>query len=276
MKKRTIFIIIFVLIVACGGFYAWSSYKKNSTPRESTTVGVGTINRTISKECSVDFSRLVTITSEVSGEVKDIKVSDGKTVKDGSTVVVIDSALNDNYKAKSTISGTVAKVLVREHEVVAPGTPLFVAFNRNTAQISCKMSDVEFADLQIARQKKLFKASTTYNGKVYGLGYQKLLAYPEQTQVVYELVLSLPKSYPQERKQIGFTATVDMQIDQVKDATTIPLKFLGADQDGEFVTLRNATNQYEKKYITTGITDGTSIVVEEGLTKDQTIFVNTP
>lgn len=276
MKKRTIAILVLIIIalVVIFGVLPWM--QKQNEVRENTKVTMGSISRTVTKECGVDFDRLATITADQGGEVVSIRKGNGASVSDGTSVIELDTVLSDSYKVKSTISGQIAKVFVRVGEVVSPGAPLFTVLNRNTAKVVCSLSDVEYADVQRAQGAKLFKATTNVGNVRYDLRYRTLLAFPVQEQAVYELELGLPEGFPREQKQLGFTVSVTMQTEKVDNAVLIPLKFLGADQQGEFVTMEKAPRQYEKKYITTGITDGTNIAIKEGLSAGDTIYLNTP
>lgn len=65
------------------------------------------------------------ITSRVPGKIKEIRVTEGQSVKQGDTVIVMES-MKMEIEVKANRDGVVKTVYVKPGQFVAPGTPLIL------------------------------------------------------------------------------------------------------------------------------------------------------
>ncbi len=72
---------------------------------------------------------------------------------------------------------------------------------------------------------------------------------------------------PQEDNKIrsGYSANAELVLESVKHVLAIPESALEFSGDSTFVYVKNATGTYDRKSVTTGISDGINIVVTSGL-----------
>ena len=72
----------------------------------------------------------------------------------------------------------------------------------------------------------------------------------------------------------GLFVSVRMPVGEQKDAILIPIRALGEDQAGEYVLVVNSENKVERRAIQSGMKVGDMMVVEEGLSADDTIVID--
>jgi HlyD family secretion protein len=71
----------------------------------------------------------------------------------------------------------------------------------------------------------------------------------------------------------GYSANADIVLDRVDNVLAIKESLLQFEKDSTFVEVETAPQQYEKRFIKTGLSDGINIQVLEGLSKDDKIKV---
>ncbi len=69
----------------------------------------------------------------------------------------------------------------------------------------------------------------------------------------------------------GYSANADIVLDRVDSVLAIPENLLQFDDDSAYVELETTPQEFEKKYIETGLSDGINIEVKSGLTADDKI-----
>ena len=72
----------------------------------------------------------------------------------------------------------------------------------------------------------------------------------------------------------GYSANADIVLDRVDSVLVISESLLQFDEDTVFIEIEIGPQQYEKKLIETGLSDGINIEVKSGLTKDDKIKIN--
>jgi HlyD family secretion protein len=73
----------------------------------------------------------------------------------------------------------------------------------------------------------------------------------------------------------GYSANADIVLDRVDSVLVISESLLQFDEDTVFVEIEIGPQQYEKKLIETGLSDGINIEIKSGLTKDDKIKILT-
>ena len=63
----------------------------------------------------------------------------------------------------------------------------------------------------------------------------------------------------------GYSANADIVLDKRIDVMAIPESLLQFDNDSAFVELEIADQKYEKRYVTTGLSDGINIEILDGI-----------
>ncbi len=72
----------------------------------------------------------------------------------------------------------------------------------------------------------------------------------------------------------GYSANADIVLDRVDSVLVISENLLQFDEDTVFVEVEIGPQQYEKKLVETGLSDGINIEIKSGLTKDDKIKIN--
>ncbi len=69
----------------------------------------------------------------------------------------------------------------------------------------------------------------------------------------------------------GYSANADIVLERVDSVLAIQENLLQFDNDSAYVEVETAPDQYEKRYVTTGLSDGINIEIQEGIGKDDKI-----
>jgi len=111
MSKRKITIGIILLVIICGGYFA---YKKiigndNAVQYVTTTVKKGALIVSISGSGQVSVSEQIDIKPKVSGEIVSLAVEQGQEIKKGTIIAKLDSsdaqkAVNDAETSLETVN----------------------------------------------------------------------------------------------------------------------------------------------------------------------------
>ena len=198
-------------------------------------------------------------------------------IKDG---VAKSSGSATNTLVKATISGMVLDVPVKEGGQVIEsntfneGTTLCSVANMGDMMFEGKLDESEVGKIQIgmpieltvgAIDKQKFPATLEYispkgvteNGAIQFVIRAKLSAAGSNSTFL----------------RAGYSANADIILARKDKALAIPEKVLQFEGDKTFVEVDKGKQQFEKRYLKTGVSDGINIEITEGLTKTENIKV---
>ena len=187
MSKKTIKITLTILILAILGFGAWHYFKpKEEQPQYITeTVTRGNLENTVLATGTLDATKLVSVGSQASGQVKKMYVQLGDEVKKGQLIAQIDSETQQN-----TFKNTAANIrnleaqrlqqeanlnekrldFNRQKVMLAQDATPRATFEAAEASYKTAQAQVKAVDAQI-EQAKLSESTAKTN-----LGYTRIIA----------------------------------------------------------------------------------------------------
>ena len=187
MSKKTIKITLTILILAILGFGAWHYFKpKEEQPQYITeTVTRGDLENTVLATGTLDATKLVSVGSQASGQVKKMYVQLGDEVKKGQLIAQIDSETQQNTfkNTAANIRNLEAQKLQQEANLnekrldfnrqkvmLAQDATPRATFEAAEASYKTAQAQVKAVDAQI-EQAKLSESTAKTN-----LGYTRIIA----------------------------------------------------------------------------------------------------
>lgn len=302
MNKKKIIAVILISAAAAGGYY-WK--KKSSRGSEENFRAVqtekGSISVSVLATGVVQPQNRLELKPAIAGRMEEILVQEGQAVKRGQVLAWLSSseraALLDAARAQGDAELEKWKKIYRPAPMVAPMDGVIIARNAEPGQT------VSLSDIPLVMSDRLIvkaQVDETDIGQLSpGLSTEITLdAYaqrniPGRTQsiafeaktvnnvTIYEVDV-VPDSVPPFMKS-GMTANVSFLIRKKDDVLLIPQQALSEGEGrGEFeprpyvlVPGKNGENKKnrEKKAVKTGISDGKSVEITEGLAEGETILV---
>lgn len=157
MSKRKITIGIILLVIICGGYFA---YKKiigndNAVQYVTTTVKKGALIVSISGSGQVSVSEQIDIKPKVSGEIVSLAVEQGQEIKKGTIIAKLDSS--DAQKAVNDAETSLETVNLQLEELISPPDELTL-FQAENALTQAKDSLTKLKFTQEANYQKALQA----------------------------------------------------------------------------------------------------------------------
>ena len=182
------------------------------------------------------------------------------------------SAKTTNTLIRSTIDGMVLDVPVKEgFSVIQANT-----FNAGTTiAIVADMNDMIFVgkvdETEVGKIKEGMNIELTI-GAIDNEKFNAVLKYIapkgkiENGAIQFEIKADLLLKQDQFIRS-GYSANANIVLDRRDSVLTIPEGMLKFEKDSAYVEIEKGEQQFEKRYVKTGISDGINIEITEGLTK---------
>lgn len=194
--KRILSLTIVVAILAGGTAYWYNTSKEAPVSFATDTVRKGNIKNIVLANGMIQASKLVSVGSQVSGQVQKINVSLGQTVQKGDVLAQIDSLTQENElkEAQASLASLRAQYEAKQAEILQYQQ----AFNRQKAMLAdnaSSRSDYESAQSNLAISKAELKqlaaqidqAKISVDSAQLDLSYTTIVA-PMNGTVVYTAV----------------------------------------------------------------------------------------
>lgn len=168
------------------------------------------------------------------------------------------------------ISGVVTAQNARVGEIMT-GTALRI-INPDTMRVEVLISETDVPKLSVGQQAELtFDAigNTTFDAHITRIDPEATIV---QDVTYYKAILHLARY--DDRMRPGMSVDVDFIVSQQHDVVTVPLRFVRADDTGNFVYVRNADDAtFDKRYIELGSEgDSGNVHIRSGLQDGEEIF----
>jgi len=206
-------------------------------------------------------------------------------IKEG---VAKSSGAATNTLVKSTISGMVLDVPVKEGGQVIEsntfneGTTLCSVANMGDMMFEGKLDESEVGKIQAGMPIELTVGAIDKQKFPATLEYISPKGVTENGAIQFVIRAKLSPAGSEAGQSFlraGYSANADIILARKDKALAVPEKVLQFEGQKTYVEVDKGNNQYEKRYIKTGISDGLNIEVTEGLSKTDKIKTpagNTP
>lgn len=182
--------------------------------------------------------------------------------------VLLESGEGDDPEAG--IQGEVSEVFVKENESVSPGTKLMSIVDYSDLEVSVKVDEYELDAVTkgkgvVVRVNALEKE---FSGKIESISKEGTVL----NGVTYFMAV-VQLDYDEALK-IGMSAEVTLMKDEVKGAITLPMSAIQFNEDNTpYVLMMGSEGAAVKSAITTGIHDGTTVEITEGVKVGDTVLL---
>ncbi len=168
------------------------------------------------------------------------------------------------------ISGVVAAQNARVGEIMT-GVAMRI-INPDGMRVEVLMSETDVPKLSVGQEAKLtFDAidDTVFDGRITRIDPEATVV---QDVTYYKTILTLARY--DERMRPGMSVDVDLIVSQNNDVVTVPLRFVRADDTGNFVYVRNADGKtFDKRYVEVGSEgDSGNVHIRSGVSEGEDIF----
>ncbi|TWT25844.1 efflux RND transporter periplasmic adaptor subunit [Planomicrobium sp. CPCC 101110] len=206
-----------------------------------------------------------TVMSEKAMQISEIQVKEGDKVKTGDVLLM--TAMGEEIKA--SVDGEISKVLVEKNAELMSGIELLEIVDYSDLQANVKVDEYSLKFLEEGR-----KVNVTINaldkeiaGSISELSKE---AANENGISYFTATIDLAKD---EELRIGMSAEAKILKEEAKKVTTLPIKVIQFDSsDKPYVLLPSEQSLPTKKYISTGINDGTVVEIKSGISAGDSVM----
>lgn len=263
-KYRKWIIVSIVLLFVAGSLTAYL-LRPAPLPYNSETAQKGDISTYYKFSGNVETKNRQTIISDKMMQISTLNFNEGNIVQKGDVLLI--TTTGDQIKAK--INGEIANQNIEEGAPVMAGTVLMEIVDYTNLQISIKVDEYDLPVIKVGKkanvkigalQKELTgtvnsisKEGTTLNGVTF-----------------FTAVIDLAKDTS---LKIGMSAEVTLQNEKVTGVVTLPMSAIQFDNHNvPYVQKKEKNNTIVKTEITTGINDGITVEIKNGVTVGEIIY----
>ncbi|MGG1676976.1 efflux RND transporter periplasmic adaptor subunit [Neobacillus sp. NRS-1170] len=216
---------------------------------------------------TVEAKNKKTIMSGEAMQIKEIKVKAGDQVKNGDVLLVT----KQDKKIKAALNGEISKIYVEKNAQLMAGAQLIDIVDYSVLQTNVKVDEYDL---------KYLKTGQEVNVTINALEKE-----------IKGTVAAVSKEATNENGVSYFTATIDLSKDEavkvgmsteakilkqnVKGVTTLSMKAINFDSKNKpYVLIPAEKGMTSKKYIQTGINDGTTIEVKSGINPGERVIIS--
>jgi macrolide-specific efflux system membrane fusion protein len=188
----------------------------------------------------------------------------------------------NNAVLRSPIAGTVMQVNIAvgdkapalgsntKNTDAARAAAAIVVMDTNHLMVTLQISDAEIADIKAGQQTQITfdNYPMHYDGVVSNVD---LLSTQQNNVSFYNVTITFTQ--PANDVKIGMVANVTIVLEEKKNVLSVPRNAISVDQKGEYVEVQNGQN-FDKKYITRGISNDIQTEVTDGVREGDMVKVN--
>jgi multidrug efflux pump subunit AcrA (membrane-fusion protein) len=263
-KKIVIWVIAGLAVVTIISTVIFS--LKGTSALEKETAQTANITTYYSFSGAVEAKNKKTINSEEVIQIKEVKVKTGDQVKEGDVLLVT----KQGKKIKSTLAGEITKIHVEKNGDVMAGAQLVDIVDYSVLQTTVKVDE--------------------YDLKFISVGQEVNVAINALEKEIKGTVSAISKEAVNENGISYFTATIDLSKDNtlkvgmsteakilkqdVSGVTTLSMEAINFDSKNKpYVLIPSEEGAPTKKYVVTGINDGTIIEIKDGISTGDEVVV---
>ncbi|MDF2613555.1 MAG: HlyD family efflux transporter periplasmic adaptor subunit [Clostridia bacterium] len=230
------------------------------------TVKIGDIITNYSFSGVVESKNRESIISEKGVQIDEIELAEGDLVKKDD--VLFKTTQGD--KLKASIDGEISKIYVDENAQVMPGAALADIVDYENLQITVKVDEYDLS--AIAVNKEVMVAIGAVNKEIKG----KISSVSKEAVHVngvsfFTAAIDLEKD---EAIKVGMSAEIKIINQSVKGVTVVSMKALQFDENNQpYVFIKGEKSVPSAVYVQTGVNDGKTAEIKEGLKAGDIIMI---
>lgn len=261
-KRR---IVIGIITIAVVSIVAALILRPVPVSYESATAKVGDITTYYSFSGNVETKNRQTVTAEKVMQISDIQVADGELVEEGT--VLFKTTFGDSIKSK--ISGEIASLNVEENAQVMAGAKLLEVVDYSNLEINVKVDESDIAALATGKDTivRVGAINKDIKGKISSMSKEGQVS---NGLTFFLATIDLEKD---DSLKIGMSAEVKVISNTATGVVTLPMTAIQFDDSNKpYVLKKDAKGNAIKTQITTGINDGTTVEIKNGVLNGEVIL----
>ena len=269
LVRRIILWLVFLLVLAFGGLYAYSRLKSEYTiTYDSYSASRGSISNSLSFSGSLQLVTSSTYSNASSATVRSIYVTEGESVSSGKRLM----RLSNGETIKAEFNGTVNTISVEEGDEVQPNTSLIQVADFSRLKTTIRIDEYDIASVHVGDSCTVTAtaAEKSYTSTISSINYisssQGNVAY--YTGTVYIDVQPGDSIYP------GMQVTVTVPQEQAEDVVILKMDALSfTNENTAFVYRLDADGSTMiETPVTVGVSNGNYVEIKEGLSEGDEVF----
>ncbi|HYK73107.1 MAG TPA: efflux RND transporter periplasmic adaptor subunit [Pseudoneobacillus sp.] len=263
-KKIVIFSIVGVLILSLVSAILFT--QNGSGAFEEEKVQTGDITTYYSFSGAVEAKKRQNIISKKEMHVEEVLVKVGDQVKKDD-VLLINS---EGEETRAEIDGEVAGVYTKNNSHALKGSQLVDIVNYSDLHVKVKVDEYDLKYVAVDQEVDVTinALEKEIKGKVYAISKE---ATNENGISYFTAMIDFNKD---ESIRIGMSAVTKILKNHATDITTISMKAVQFDSKNKpYVLLASEKGEPTKKYVETGINDGTTIEVKNGVSVGNIVMI---
>lgn len=263
-KKIVIFSIVGVLILSLVSAILFT--QNGSDAFEEEKVQTGDITTYYSFSGAVEAKKRQNIISKKEMHVEEVLVKVGDQVKKDD-VLLINS---EGEETRAEIDGEVAGVYTKNNSHALKGSQLVDIVNYSDLLVKVKVDEYDLKYVAVDQEVDVTinALEKEIKGKVYAISKE---ATNENGISYFTAMIDFNKD---ESIRIGMSAVTKILKNHATDITTISMKAVQFDSKNKpYVLLASEKGEPTKKYVETGINDGTTIEVKNGVSVGNIVMI---
>ncbi len=268
--KRTLGWLLAALALAVAALTVWIVVVPMVTADAVTSyasfaVATGDIHTYKSFSATLSVKKSETFSATEAATVRELYVSSGDAVQEGDPLVLLSTG--DLFTA--SFDGVVNEIRVKVGDWLWPNFTVVQVSDLTHLKVSMNVDEYDVEGLSLGQ-------ACTVSVISLGTDFETVIAHvnrvsQSQGTVAYYSV-SCDLTVP-ENVLPGMQATVTLPADSVSGVTTVPAAALAFDEDrNAYVLLKDASGAYQRQTVQTGLSDGMTVEITDGLTAGQTVY----
>ncbi|MFT4414997.1 efflux RND transporter periplasmic adaptor subunit [Fredinandcohnia humi] len=255
-KKIVIWSIMGVVLISIASSLLFS--QKGSSAYEEEKVQRGDITTYYSFSGSVDAKSRQNVISTKEMHIEEVFVKGGDQVNTGD-VLFINS---EGEETRAEIDGEIARVNIKSNSHVLKGSQLIDIVNYNDLHVSVKVDEYDLKYVEIGQEVNVTinALEKELTGEVYAISKE---ATNENGISYFTAMIDFDKD---ETIRIGMSAETRILKHNASEIITVSMNAVQFDSKNKpYVLIASEKGDPTKKYVQTGINDGTTIEIKDGV-----------
>ncbi len=266
MKKRIITVVVLIVVV----LGAIMVYRKSDDDKfNSVNAKIGNITTYYSFSGNVAAKNRQSVVAGKILQIDEIFVIEGDQVEAGTVLL----KTSDGNEIKSDIKGEIVKIYLEANAQVPSGTKIMDIIDYDSLEIIVRVDEYDFSVIEKGKEAtvKINALDKEIKGTVRSMSKEGQIV---SGIAVFTANIDLEKD---EKVLVGMSAEVKILSNMANDVITLPMSAIQFnDRNIPYVYKTGSNGDITQHIIQTGINDGTTVEIKEGVTAGETVFYPKP
>lgn len=267
--RKIILILLFLLILAGAGYYAYASLKQEYTVSYTGyTASIGSISNAVSFSGSLALIDSKTYTAAKDSTIRAVYVAAGDTVKKDDKLLRL--ANGDTFTAD--FDGKVNSVNVKQGDEVTVGTELMQIADFSHLKASLRVDEYDIASVSVGQACTVTATATEkqFTSSIATINYISA----STGSVAYYAATALVDVKADDGVYPGMQITVSIPKEGAENVVILKMDALSFDaENSAYVYMYNKAGALEKIPVEVGVSNGNYVEIKSGLKNGDEVYV---